>query len=32
MESKFTGSLLELIVINIVAGFVSVLSLGLLAP
>ena len=32
MESKFTASLLELIVINIVAGLVSVLSLGLLAP
>lgn len=32
MESKFTASLLDLIIINIVTGFVSVLSLGLLFP
>jgi len=32
MESKFTGSLLELIIVNIAAGLVSAFSLGLLIP
>lgn len=32
MESKFTGSLLELVIVNLAAGFVSVISLGLLVP
>lgn len=32
MESRFTGSLLELVIVNLVAGFVSVISLGLLVP
>ena len=32
MKSKFTGSLLELVIVNIVAGVVSAFSLGLLVP
>lgn len=32
MESKFTGSLFELVIVNIVAGLVSAFSLGLLVP
>ena len=32
MESKFTGSLFELVIVNIVAGLVSAFSLGLLIP
>lgn len=32
MESKFTGSLLELIIVNLFAGVVSVFSFGLLVP
>ena len=32
MESKFTGSLAGLVVVNLVAGFISVISLGLLVP
>ena len=32
MESRFTGSLVDCVIVNLVAGFVSVLSLGLLSP
>ena len=32
MESKFTGTVLELILVNLFAGFVTFISFGLLAP
>ena len=32
MESRFTGSLLELVIVNLAAGFVAAISLGLLFP
>ncbi|MBF1725695.1 MAG: hypothetical protein HXO97_06490, partial [Streptococcus sp.] len=32
MESKFTGSLLELIAVSMFAGVVSAFSFGLLVP
>ena len=30
MESRFTGSLMELVIVNLAAGFVAAISLGLL--